>query len=75
MTVHVNLHLLPSFNNGQKTAVVTLPDGATAGDLLRAMGIPRGDIGVIAAGGAHIKPDDVIRDGMTVDLYPIVAGE
>jgi hypothetical protein len=74
MTISVNLHLLPSFNNGQKTATVSLADGATAGDLLHALRIPRGDIGVIASGGAHLLPGDTLQGGMTVDLYPIVAG-
>jgi len=74
MTIYVNLHHLPYFNFGHKKAIVSVPSGATAVALLHEMDIPCGDIGVIASGGAHLSPDDALSDGMTVDLYPIVAG-
>ena len=74
MTICARLHLLPSFSGGREEVTLSLDDGATAADLLAALGIPRGDIGVIAASGAHILPDDGLRSGMVVDLYPIVAG-
>ena len=46
----------------------------TVGDLIRALGIPAGEVAIIFINGAHAAEDTVLRDGDRVGLFPAVGG-
>ena len=47
---------------------------ATAGDLIRALGIPAGEVAIIFVNGAHAEEATALRDGDRVGLFPAVGG-
>jgi sulfur carrier protein ThiS len=47
---------------------------ATTGDLIRALGIPDGDVAIIFVNGAHATETTTLRDGDRVGLFPAVGG-
>jgi sulfur carrier protein ThiS len=46
----------------------------TAGDLIRALGIPAGEVASIFVNGAHAVETTALRDGDRVGLFPAVGG-
>ena len=46
----------------------------TAGDLIRALGIPAGEVAIIFVNGAHAVEATALRDGDRVGLFPAVGG-
>ncbi len=51
-----------------------LPEGATAADLIRDLGIPPADVTILFVNGQHAEPDRVLADGDRVGLFPPVGG-
>jgi sulfur carrier protein ThiS len=47
---------------------------ATVADLLRAIGLPEGTVGLILANGLHVKLDAPLTPGDEVSLFPFVGG-
>ena len=46
----------------------------TAGELVRALGIPAGEVAVIFVNGEQAAEASALRDGDRVDLFPVVGG-
>ena len=46
----------------------------TAGDLIRALGIPAGEVTIVFVNGVHSAESTVLRDGDSVGLFPQVGG-
>ena len=46
----------------------------TAGDLMRALGIPAGEVAIIFVNGSHAEEATELRDGDRVGLFPAVGG-
>jgi molybdopterin converting factor small subunit len=47
---------------------------ATAADLVRAVGLPEGAVGLILVNGLHAKPGTSLASGDEVSLFPFVGG-
>ena len=46
----------------------------TAGDILRRFDIPAGEVAILLINGFHSKPEDPVKDGDVVSLFPPVGG-
>ena len=53
-------------------AQCAVPD--TAGDLIRALGIPAEEVAIIFVNGAHATEATELRDGDRVGIFPAVGG-
>lgn len=51
-----------------------LPDGATAAELIRRLGVPPEEVAILFVNGAHAEPERVLADGDRVGLFPAVGG-
>ena len=47
---------------------------ATAGELIRELGIPDGEVAIIFVNGAHAAETTTLRDGDRIGLFPAVGG-
>lgn len=78
MTVEVRLFatftqfLPPGRSDGSTT--VDVPDGATIADVARRLGIPSGFDRVLLLNGKDAEPEDRVRQGDVVDIFPPLAG-
>jgi sulfur carrier protein ThiS len=54
--------------------VVEIPEGMTVRNLLEKVGVPLGAVKVIFINGEHAGPDQVVREGDRVGVFPPVAG-
>lgn len=51
------------------------PEGiACAGDVLKKMGIPAGEVSILLVNGFHKTPETPVKDGDIVALFPPVGG-
>jgi len=57
---------------GRKT--VTLPGGATAGDLLRALGLDSSRYQLLVVNNVHSDESAPLADGDRVAIFPAIAG-
>ena len=57
-----------------KIAEVPAEEAATAGDILRRFEIPAEEVAILLINGFHSKPDDGVKDGDVVSLFPPVGG-
>ena len=46
----------------------------TAGDILSALNIRPEEVAILLINGFHSKPDDLVKDGAVVSLFPPVGG-
>jgi len=56
----------------QKEIEVTLEEGATAADLLVHLSFPEDEAGVITRSGVRISREDLLNDGDSITLFPVV---
>ena len=47
---------------------------ACAGDVLKKMGIPAGEVSILLVNGFHKTPETPVKDGDIVALFPPVGG-
>jgi hypothetical protein len=55
-------------------ALLDVPDGSTASDVARRLGIPAGFERVLLVNGREAGPDRMLAPGDVLDLYPPLAG-
>ena len=55
-------------------ALLDVPDGSTASDVARRLGIPAGLERVLLVNGREAAPDRTLAPGDVLDLYPPLAG-
>lgn len=55
-------------------AVLDVPDGSTAADVARRLGIPAGFDRVLLINGREAEPEQTLGAGDVVDLFPPLAG-
>lgn len=53
---------------------VALPEGATAGDLVRAIGLDSGRYKLLIVNNVHSSESAPLRDGDRVAIFPAIAG-
>ena len=57
-----------------KIAQVPAEEASTAGDLLRRFAIPAEEVAILRINGFHSKPEDPVKDGDVISLFPPVGG-
>ena len=57
-----------------KIAEVHAEEAATALDLFRRFDIPAEEVSILLINGFHSKPEDPVKDGDVVSLFPPVGG-
>lgn len=78
MTVEVRLFatlaqfLPPGSNDG--SATLDVPAGATIADVARRLGIPPGLDRVLLLNGTEADPEQQVRSGDVLDIFPPLAG-
>ena len=65
-------YLPPGSRDG--VAVLEVPEGSTAADVARRLGIPSGLERVLLVNGSEATPDRRLAPGDVLDLYPPLAG-
>ncbi len=57
-----------------KVAQIPAREVSTAGDILRRFDIPAEEVSILLISGFHSKPEDPVKDGDVVSLFPPVGG-
>ena len=57
-----------------KIAEIPAEGVSTAGELLRRFDIPAEEVSILLINGFHSKPEDPVKDGDVVSLFPPVGG-
>ena len=57
-----------------KVAEIPAEGVSTAGELLRRFDIPAEEVSILLINGFHSKPEDPVKDGDVVSLFPPVGG-
>jgi molybdopterin converting factor small subunit len=57
-----------------KIAQVPAEEVSTAADLLRRFAIPSEEVAILLINGFHSKPEDPVKDGDIISLFPPVGG-
>ena len=57
-----------------KITQVPAEEVSTAADLLRRFAIPEEEVAILLINGFHSKPEDPVKDGDIVSLFPPVGG-
>lgn len=78
MKVEVSLYgslaqYLPEGTRG-RTAIVEAPDGATVGQVIDQLGIPKPYPTMLLVNGIHADPHAPLKDGDLLALFPPLAG-
>ena len=78
ITVYVKLfatlrHLRPGLGIGEAFPV-ELPEGATVGDLVRELELPKDQVKLVFVNGLIRELDHVLADGDEVGIFPPVGG-
>lgn len=71
----IEVRLFATLRQGrEKTVPLESPDFSTAGDILRHMDIPPGNVSILLVNGIHKTLDAELKDGDVVSLFPPVGG-
>ena len=57
-----------------KMAEVPAEEVSTAGDILRRFKIPTEEVAILLINGFHSKPENPVKDGDIISLFPPVGG-
>lgn len=76
MIVYLKLYadLQPPGEDGGGQKPYDLPQASTAGELLAYARVPSQAARILLVNGVHAKPDEVLKDGDVVSVFPPVAG-
>lgn len=50
------------------------PDGTTVADVVRDLGLPEHLLGIVVIDGVHASTADILQDGATLALLPLLDG-
>lgn len=71
----INVKVFATFRIGrQKAYELPAEEYATAADILKYLDIPAADVAILLINGFHSKPEDAVKDGDVVSLFPPCAG-
>lgn len=76
MPIHVHLHLFATLARLTPATADRhpLPEGATAGFLVRDLGIPPDEAKLILVNGRRVETDAVLADGDRIGIFPPIGG-
>ena len=73
--MQVTVRLFASFRQKWwKEAVRECPQGALVADIVREVGIPVTELGIVLINGCHASLDNSLHDGDVVSLMPLMGG-
>ena len=71
----IDVRLFATLRVGREKKYEFAPEGiSTAADLLDRLGIPAKEVAILLINGFHSKPEDPVKDGDLVSLFPPCAG-
>ena len=65
---------LPEGHDAQAGYPLTVPSGATVGDVLADLPIPPGDVYTFFVNGRHAQRDQVLQPGDALSVFPAIGG-
>ena len=57
-----------------KIAQIGAEEASTAADIFRRFAIPAEEVSILLINGFHSKPEDPVKDGDVISLFPPVGG-
>ena len=57
-----------------KITEIPAEEASAAGDILRRIDIPAEEVAILLINGFHSKPEDPVKDGDIISLFPPVGG-
>ena len=71
----IEVRFFATLRNGRgKITQVPAEEASFAGDLLRRFKIPAEEVAILLINGFHSKPEDPVKDGDVISLFPPVGG-
>ena len=71
----IEVRFFAALRNGRgKITQVPAEEASSAKDLLRRFEIPSEEVAILLINGFHSKPEDPVKDGDVVSLFPPVGG-
>ena len=71
----IEVRFFATLRNGRgKITEVPAEDVRTAGDILRRFDIPAEEVAILLINGFHSKPENSVKDGDIISLFPPVGG-
>ena len=75
MSTMIEVRVFATLRQGRDKVTMLSPEGITcAGDILALMGIPAEEVSILLVNGFHQKPENPVKDGDIVALFPPVGG-
>ncbi|HEY6007508.1 MAG TPA: MoaD/ThiS family protein [Geobacteraceae bacterium] len=73
--MHITVKLFATFRVGRFTvATQEHPGGTLIAAVIEGLQIPETQIGMIMVNGRHSEPDQLLHDGDSLALFPLVGG-
>jgi len=73
--MNITVKLFATFRNGRfKVARQEHPQGTSCRTIMLGLGLSEDEIGVVLVNGRHVPLDQVLHDGDTLALFPLVGG-
>lgn len=71
----IEVRLFATLREGRgKVQMLPAEPFSTAGDIIRHLDIPAGEVAILLINGFHRKPENEVKDGDIVALFPPVGG-
>ncbi|MBO6017468.1 MAG: MoaD/ThiS family protein [Oscillospiraceae bacterium] len=71
----IEVRFFATLRNGRgKITEIPAEEAPTAGDILRRFDIPAEEVAILLINGFHSKPEDPVKDGDIISLFPPVGG-
>ena len=71
----IDVRIFATLRDGREKAYrLPAEDYCCPADVMRYLDIPVGEVAILLINGFHSKPDDPIKDGDVVSLFPPCAG-
>ena len=71
----IEVRFFATLRNGRgKITEIPAEEVSTAGDILRRFEIPAEEVHILLINGFHSKPEDPVKDGDIISLFPPVGG-
>ena len=71
----IEVRLFATLREGRvKVQMLSAADFATAGDIIHHLDIPIEEVAILLVNGFHKKPDEPVKDGDIVAIFPPVGG-
>ncbi len=73
--MHITIKLFATLREGRfHEQVLDWPEGVTAGQVMKELTIPEGQVTLIFINGVHGEPDSQLHEGDTLALFPPIGG-